>query len=128
MVRETQELSDRLDMVMPPWERTLLVTHLASVVGRLADDVMATEGRLALPVEERHLARSLADVVMQAIRIANAFQVDLPQAWAALVTEGHTTLDNAEVVAAIQATLRHNLEFSSQPKVRNCRLRWKPVW
>lgn len=47
MINETRELSQWFHEVVGPWDGSLMVTHLAGVVGRLADDVMTIEGKLA---------------------------------------------------------------------------------
>jgi hypothetical protein len=57
--------------VIGPWDGSLLAIHLTAVVGRLADDVMTIEGKLAQPVEQVRFARNIANALLQLIRIRN---------------------------------------------------------
>jgi len=50
VISDVQDVSQRLHAIMGPWDGTLQVTHLAGVVGRLTDDVLSIEGKLAFPV------------------------------------------------------------------------------
>src|ERR1700731_2085702 len=102
MISDTQEISQRLYEIIEPWDGIQVVAHLAAVVGRVSDDVMTIEGKLAYPIENAHLARNLADVMMQTIRISNFYHVDLEQAWMALLEEAHTGLSNEELVTRMQ--------------------------
>src|SRR6266699_4744330 len=94
MLHNAQDLSQRFHAVVGPWDGTLLVTHLAGVVGRLADDVMTIEGKLAQPVENVHLARNIADALIQLIRLSNMYRIDLEQAWTELLEFGRSSLSN----------------------------------
>jgi hypothetical protein len=110
MISETQDLSQRFHAVIGPWDGSLLVTHLAAVVGRLADDVMTIEGKLAMPGENVHLARTIADALIQLIRISSAYHIDLERAWTELLEEAQTGLSNEAVVARMRDTIRQNQE------------------
>jgi hypothetical protein len=112
MLHNAQDLSQRFHAVVGPWDGTLLVTHLAGVVGRLADDVMTIEGKLAQPVEQVHFARNIADAVMQLLRISNFYQIDLELAWAGFLEEARSGLGNEEIIAAMRETIHQNLERS----------------
>lgn len=114
MLHNAQDLSQRFHAVVGPWDGTLLVTHLAGVVGRLADDVMTIEGKLAQPVEQVHFARNIADAVMQLLRISNLYQIDLELAWAGFLEEARSGLGNEELIAAMRETIHQNLERRQQ--------------
>src|SRR5258708_36034342 len=102
MINDIQDLSQRLHAVIGPWDGILLVTLLAGVVGRLADDVMTIEGKLAQPVEQVHFARNIADAVMQLLRISNLYQIDLELAWASFLEEARSGLGNEELIVAMR--------------------------
>ncbi|GHO98304.1 hypothetical protein KSF_083520 [Reticulibacter mediterranei] len=108
MINDTQELSQRFHEVVGPWERSLLVTHLAAVVGRLADDVMIIEGKLAIPLENARLARNIADALTQLIRLSNSYQINLERAWEELLEEARSGLGNEAFVAMMRDTIRQN--------------------
>jgi hypothetical protein len=110
MISETQEVSQRFHAIIGPWDGSLLVTHLAAVVGRLADDVMTIEGKLALPGEHVHFARNIADALLQLIRISNAYHIDLERAWTALLEEARGSLSNEALVNTMRDTIRRNQE------------------
>jgi hypothetical protein len=114
MLHNAQNLSQRFHAVVGPWDGVLLVTHLAGVVGRLADDVMTIEGKLAQPVEQVHFARNIADAVMQLLRISNLYQIDLELAWTVFLEEARSGLGNEELLAAMHETIRQNLERRQQ--------------
>jgi NTP pyrophosphatase (non-canonical NTP hydrolase) len=114
MINETQELSQRLHAVIGPWDGILLVTHLAAVVGRLADDVMTIEGKLAMPLEHVRFARTIADALLQLIRISNMYHIDLERAWTELLEEARSGLSNEEFVARMSGTIRQNQERRQQ--------------
>ncbi len=79
MINDIQDMSQRLQAVIGPWDGNLLVTHLAGVVGRLADDVITIEGKLAMPVENVRLARNIADALIQLIRLSNMYRISIPE-------------------------------------------------
>jgi hypothetical protein len=108
MISDTQETSQRLYEIIEPWDGCQLVAHLAAVVGRVSDDVMTIEGKLAYPIENVHLARNLADVLIQTIRLSNLYHVDLEQAWIALLEEARMGLSNEELVTRMRDTIRQN--------------------
>ncbi|GHO68296.1 hypothetical protein KSC_071880 [Ktedonobacter sp. SOSP1-52] len=108
MMNDAQELSQRFHEVVGPWERSLLVTHLAAVVGRLADDVMIIEGKLAMPLENAHLARNIADALIQLIRLSKSYQIDLERAWGELLEEARSGLSNEALVTMMRDTIRQN--------------------
>jgi hypothetical protein len=108
MINDTQELSQRFHVVIGPWDGSLLVTHLAAVVGRMADDVMTIEGKLAQPLEQVRFARNIADALLQLIRISNAYHIDLERAWTEVLEEGHAGLNNEEFVTMMRDTIRQN--------------------
>ncbi len=110
MISDTQEITQRLYTIVEAWDGIQIVAHLAAVVGRVSDDVMTIEGKLAYPIEHAHLARNLADVVMQTIRLSNLYQVDLVQAWAALLEEARTGLSDEATVSRMRETIRQNQE------------------
>lgn len=110
MIDETRVLSQRFHEVVGPWDGSLMVTHLAGVVGRLADDVMTIEGKLALPVENVRFARNIADALIQLIRISNAYHIDLERAWMELLEEARSGLSNEALVTLMHDTLRQNQE------------------
>lgn len=114
MISDTQELSQRFHAVIGPWDGSLLVTHLAAVVGRLADDVMTIEGKLAQPVEQVRFARNIADALLQLIRISNAYHIDLERAWTDLLEEGHLGLNNEELMTMMRDTIRQNQQRRQQ--------------
>jgi hypothetical protein len=114
MISDTQDLSLRFHAVIGPWDGSLLVTHLAAVVGRLADDVMTIEGKLAMPVEKVRFARNIADALIQLIRISNLYHIDLERAWTELLEEGHASLNNEAVVVRMRDTIRQNQERREQ--------------
>jgi hypothetical protein len=114
MINDTQDLSHRLDAVIEPWDGNLLVTHLGGVVGRLADDVMTIEGKLALPVENVRLARNIADALIQLIRLSNMYHIDLERAWTELLEEGRSGLSNEAFVTTVRDTIRQNQERRQQ--------------
>src|SRR6266576_2003578 len=108
MMSDTQDLSQRFHAIIGPWESYLLVTHLAAVVGRLADDVMTIEGKLALPVENVRFPRNIADALLQLIRISNAYHIDLEHAWTELLEEADSGLSNETFVTMMRDTIRQN--------------------
>ncbi len=108
MMNDTQELSQHFHEVVGPWDKSLLVTHLAAVVGRLADDVMIIEGKLAMPRENARLARNIADALIQLIRLSNSYQIDLEQAWKELLEEARSGLGNEALVTMMRDTIRQN--------------------
>lgn len=110
MINETRELPQWFHEVVGPWDGSLMVTHLARVVGRLADDVMTIEGKLALPVENVRFARTIADALIQLIRISNAYHIDLERAWMELLEEARSGLSNEALVTLMRDTLRQNQE------------------
>jgi len=114
MISDTQELSQRFHEVVGPWDGSLLVTHLAGVVGRLADDVMTIEGKLALPVENVRFARTIADALILLIRISNRYHIDLERAWTELLEEARSGLDNEALVTMMRETIRQNQERRQQ--------------
>ena len=114
MISDTQELSQRFHAVIGPWDGSLLVTHLAAAVGRLADDVMTIEGKLAQPVEQVRFARNIADTLLQLIRISNAYRINLEQAWTELLEEGHAGLNNEALVTMMRDTIRQNQQRRQQ--------------
>jgi hypothetical protein len=114
MISETQELSQRFFEEIVPWESNLLVMHLAAVVGRLADDVMTIEGKLAHPVENVRFARNIADAILQLFRISIAYGIDFEQAWKDILVEARTGLDNKAFVNMARETIRQNLERGQQ--------------
>jgi hypothetical protein len=114
MINEIQDLSQRLHAVIGPWDGSLLVTHLAAVVGRLADDVMTIEGKLAMPLENVRFARNIADALIQLIRISNRYHIDLERAWTELLEEAHSGLNNEAFVALMSDTIRQNQERRRQ--------------
>jgi len=108
MITETHELSQRLHTIIGPWDGMVLVTHLAAVVGRLADDVMTIEGKLAMPLEQVRFARTLADALLQLIRISTKYHIDLERAWTELLEEARLSLSNEEFVAQMSRIIRQN--------------------
>ncbi len=114
MINDIQDLSQRLHAVIGPWDGNLLVTHLAGVVGRLADDVLTIEGKLALSVENVRLARNIADALIQLIRLSNLYHLDLERAWTELLEEGRSALNNEAFVTAVRDTIRQNQERRQQ--------------
>jgi len=108
MISDTQDLSQRFHEVVGPWDRSLQVTHLAAVVGRLADDVMIIEGKLAMPLENARLARNIADALIQLIRLSNSYQIDLERAWGELLEEARSVLSNEARVTMMRDTIRQN--------------------
>jgi NTP pyrophosphatase (non-canonical NTP hydrolase) len=114
MINDIQDLSQRLHAVIGPWDGNLLVTHLAGVVGRLADDVMTIEGKLAMPMENVRLARNIADALIQLIRLSNLYHIDLERAWTELLEEGRSALNNEAFVTAVRDTIRQNQERRQQ--------------
>lgn len=114
MINDTQDLSQRLHAVIGPWDGSLLVTHLAAVVGRLADDVMTIEGKLAMPLEHVRFARNIADALIQLIRISNRYHIDLERAWTELLEEARSGLNNEAFVALMSDTIRQNQERRRQ--------------
>ncbi|MBO0781741.1 MAG: hypothetical protein J2P37_23220 [Ktedonobacteraceae bacterium] len=110
MLNDTQDLSQRFHEIIGPWNGPLLVTHLAAVGGRLADDVMIIEGKLAMPGENVHFPRNIADALVQLLRISNAYHIDLEQAWRDLLAEAHAGLNNETLVTMMRDTLRQNRE------------------
>ena len=110
MISDTQDVTQQLYTIVEPWDSIQVVAHLASVVGRVSDDVMTIEGKLAYPIENARLARSLADVVMQTIRLGNLYHVDLVQAWAALLEEARTGLSDEATVSRMREIIRQNQE------------------
>jgi hypothetical protein len=56
IISDTQQLTQRFQVVIGPWDGSLLVIHLTAVVWRLADDVMTSEGKLAQPGEQVRFA------------------------------------------------------------------------
>ncbi|HLZ61832.1 MAG TPA: hypothetical protein VKR06_33230 [Ktedonosporobacter sp.] len=114
MINDTQDLSQRFHEVIGPWDGSLLVTHMAAVVGRLADDVMTIEGKLAMPVENVRLARNIADVLIQAIRLSNWYHLDLEQAWVELLEEARAGLSDEALVSRMRDTIQQNQERRQQ--------------
>lgn len=114
MIGETRELSQRFYDEIVPWESNLLVLHLAAVVGRLADDVMTIEGKLAHPLANVRFARNIADAVLQLFRISIAYGLDFEQAWKDILLEVRTGLDNKEFLQMARETIRQNLASSQQ--------------
>ena len=114
MINDTHDMSQRLQAVIGPWDGNLLVTHLTGVVGRLADDVMTIEGKLAMPVENVHLARNIADALIQLIRLSNMYRIDLEQAWTELLEFGRSSLSNEAFVTMMRDTMRQNQERRQQ--------------
>lgn len=110
MLNDTQDLAQRFHEIIGPWDGPLLVTHLAAVVGRLADDVMTIEGKLAIPGENVRFPRNIADALIQLLRISNAYHIELEQAWNDLLAEGHASLNNETLVTMMRDTLRQNRE------------------
>lgn len=110
MISDTQDIAQRLYEIVESWDGIEIMAHLAAVVGRVSDDVMTIEGKLAYPIEHARLARNLADVVMQTIRLSNLYHVDLEQAWAALLEEARTGLSDEATVSRMRDTIRHNQE------------------
>jgi hypothetical protein len=108
MITDAQDLSQRYHTVMGPWEGTLLVTHLAAVVGRLADDVMTIEGKLPVPLEPGRLSRNIADALIQLIRLSNSYHLDLERAWIGVLEEAQAGLSNEAMVATMRDTIRQN--------------------
>ncbi len=118
LLNETQELSQRFHDVIGPWDGPLLVTHLAAVVGRLADDVMTIEGKLAMPIENVRFARNIADALIQVLRISNAYHIDLEQAWLDLLTEANAGMNNDTFVTMMRDTIRQNREHQQSREAR----------
>ena len=110
MLNDTQDVSRRFHEIIGSWDGPLLVTHLAAVVGRLADDVMTIEGKLAMPGENVRFPRNIADALIQLLRISNAYHIDLEQAWSDLLAEGHASLNSETLVTMMRDTLRQNRE------------------
>lgn len=108
IVHDVRHASQRLHSVIGPWDVTTQVAHLAGVVGRLTDDVLAIEGALALPVEDGRLARNIADALFHLIRLSNAYHVDLEEAWAQFIEQGRSQLSQEAVVTALRDTVRQN--------------------
>jgi hypothetical protein len=108
MMNDTQELSQRFHEEVGPWDRSLLVTHLAAVVGRLADDVMIIEGKLAMPRENARLARNIADAMIQLIRLGQGYQLDLERAVSDFLEEARQSLENEGLVTTMRNTLNQN--------------------
>lgn len=110
MISSTQDITQQLYSIIESWDSIQVVAHLAAVVGRVSDDVMTIEGKLAYPIEHARLARNLADVVMQTIRLSNHYHVDLEQAWIALLEEARTGLSDETLVNGMRDTIRQNQE------------------
>lgn len=108
MISDTRETSQLFHEIIGPWDGSQLVAHLATVVGRVSDDVMTIEGKLAYPIENAHLGRNLADIVIQTIRLSNLYHVDLEQAWTALLEEARTGLSDEALVSRMRDTIRQN--------------------
>src|SRR5260370_21129468 len=104
MINDTQDLSHRLHAVIGPWDGNLLGTHLVGGVGRLADDVMTIEGKLALSVENVRLARNIADALIQLIRLSNMYHIALERALTQLLQDGPSGLSNESSVATLSDT------------------------
>ena len=108
LISQTGELSLRYHDLVGPWERSLLVTHLSAVVGRLADDVMILEGKLPIPLSNAHLARNIADAMIQLIRLSQRYQLDLERAVSDFLEEAQKALENEELVTTMRDTLQQN--------------------
>lgn len=108
VVADARAASQELDAIMGPWCGTTRVAHLAGVVGRLTDDVLAHDGALPLPVEEERLAHNVADALYHLIALADAHQVDLGRSWSQFIQEGRAQLRDEGVVAALRETLSRN--------------------
>ena len=108
MISDTREISQLFHEIIGPWDGSQLVAHLAAVVGRVSDDVMTIEGKLAYPIENAHLGRNLADIMIQTIRLSNLYHVDLEQAWTTLLEEARTGLSDEALVSRMRDTIRQN--------------------
>ncbi len=67
-----------------------LVTNLASEVGELADEVIGLEGERIEDKEykdKKPAAKEIVDVIMNAIRIANHYKIDLDKTWSKRLDE-----------------------------------------
>ena len=110
MINDAQDMSQRLHAVIGPWDGSLQVTHLAGIVGRLADDVMTIEGKLPMSMENVRFARNIADALFQLIKLSNMYHIDLEQAWTELLEEGRSRLSNETFVTMMSDTIRQNQE------------------
>lgn len=114
MINDVQDASQRLHEIIGPWDGSLQVTHLAGVVGRLTDDVMSIEGKLAMPVENGHFEHNIADALFQLIKLSNVYQIDLVRAWTEFIEQGRAQLSNEAVVTMLRDTIRQNQERRQQ--------------
>ena len=99
---------------MVSWDGSLLVTPLAALVGRLADDAMPIEGKLPVPLEPGRLACTIADALMQLIRLSNSYHLDHERAWIGLLEEAQAGLSNEAMVTTMRDTIRQNQERRQQ--------------
>ena len=114
MISDVHDVSQRLHEIIGPWDGCLQVTHLAGVVGRLTDDVMSIEGKLALPVEDGRFERNIADALVQLIKLSNMYQIDLVQTSTEFIEQGRAQLSNEAVVTRLRDTIRQNQERRQQ--------------
>ena len=75
---------------------------------------LTIEGKLAMPVENVHLARNIADALIQLIRLSNMYRIDLEQAWTELLEFGRSSLSNEAFVTMMRDTMRQNQERRQQ--------------
>jgi hypothetical protein len=115
MMNDTREVSQILQAASGPWDGIVLVTHLAGVVGRLTDDVLSIEGKIALPVEDGRFAHNLAHALFQLIWLSNRYHIDLEGAWTEFLEQGRARLSDEAMVTALRDTIRQNLERQQQP-------------
>jgi NTP pyrophosphatase (non-canonical NTP hydrolase) len=67
-----------------------LVTNLSSEVGELADEVIGLEGERIEDKEYKDkspTSKEIVDVIINAIRIANHYQIELSEAWTKRIDE-----------------------------------------
>ncbi len=67
-----------------------LVTNLSSEVGELADEIIGLEGERIENKEyqdKKPAAKEIVDVIMNAIRLANHYEIDLDKSWSKRLDE-----------------------------------------
>ena len=65
-------------------EAYFLLTNLSSEVGELADEIIGLEGERIEDKtykDKKAAAKEIVDVIMNAIRVANHYEIDLDEAW-----------------------------------------------